>query len=187
MASIYLRAPWAIGTVLMVLPAALTLLAMPVLAQVPAAPAPSPPAEPAVAEDPLGRTTPRGAVMGFIRAAQRQDYELAAEYLDTQDPPARAQEHARQLQVVLDLGMTADLDNLSRKPEGDLDDGLRLTRDRVGTVVTSSAAWTFCWIAFRAPTPILFGYFLSTPCRRRPRCSKSSTRWMSKNMFRAGW
>ena len=48
-----------------------------------AAPAPASPAEPdTIAEDQLGRATPRGAVLGFVKAAQAEDYARAAMYLD---------------------------------------------------------------------------------------------------------
>jgi MscS family membrane protein len=109
------------------------------LAQDARAPNPSAPATaPTTAEDPLGRSTPRGTVMGFIKATEHQNYVLAAEYLDTKKSPAQAQELARELQIILNLGLSADVDKLSRKPEGDLEDGLRPIRDRVGTVKSES-------------------------------------------------
>ncbi|HWV90312.1 MAG TPA: hypothetical protein VNZ59_09525, partial [Burkholderiales bacterium] len=33
-------------------------------------------------EDPLGRSTPYGAVIGFLQAANKADYELASRYLE---------------------------------------------------------------------------------------------------------
>jgi len=96
-------------------------------------------------EDPFGRTTPRGTVYGFIRAAQREDYERAAQYLDSRQPPRAATTLALQLQVVLDRvrlvderGFTVDLDSLSSKPEGRLDDDLPIGQERVGIAKTSS-------------------------------------------------
>jgi len=88
--------------------------------------------------DPLGRTTPYGTVSGFVRAARAKDYARAAQYLDTKERGAAAEGLARQLQVVLDRGMLADLDRLSRKAEGELQDGLRAGQNRVGTVETRS-------------------------------------------------
>src|SRR6184192_3792784 len=44
----------------------------------PAAKPASSPSSPAT--DPLGRETPRGTVMGFLNAAQDQNYSIAAQY-----------------------------------------------------------------------------------------------------------
>ncbi|MBV8551684.1 MAG: mechanosensitive ion channel family protein [Acidobacteriaceae bacterium] len=121
--------------------AALTLFSLLVratFAQLPAATAPSPPASTKPAEaDPLNRDTPRGCVLGFLKAAERGNYERAAQYLDLQAPPSREQELARQLQVVLNR-LSGDLDALARTPEGDVGDGLPENRDRVGFVDTPS-------------------------------------------------
>ncbi|HWF67092.1 MAG TPA: mechanosensitive ion channel family protein, partial [Acidobacteriaceae bacterium] len=114
---------------------ALTLLTRAIYAQLPATPAPSPaaPAKPAE-QDPLGRETPRGCVLGFLKAAERGHYSQAAEYLETTS--SRAQELARQLQVILNHGLSQNVDTLSRSPEGDLKDGLPTDRDRAGFVET---------------------------------------------------
>jgi MscS family membrane protein len=102
-------------------------------AQLPSAVPQAPTATPRTeAEDPLRRSTPYGAVTGFLRAVQRDDYALAVEYLDTRKTGAEAEELARQLKSVLDRGLKTDLDRLSKAPEGDLQDGLANGRDRVG-------------------------------------------------------
>lgn len=85
-------------------------------------------------QDPLGRTTPRGTVLGFIKAAQAGDYERAADYLDARRVPGNAQELARQLKVILDRGLRINLDFLSAKPEGDLEDNPQANREVVGVV-----------------------------------------------------
>jgi MscS family membrane protein len=95
----------------------------------------------AALDDPLGRSTPEGTVLGFMREAEREDYEQAIEYLDTRQPPRRAKELAAQLQVVLNQGFSVNLTKLSRKPEGDLGDGLRSTRERIGVARTSSRSY----------------------------------------------
>ena len=113
---------------------AVALLTGTTYAQLPVATAPNPPATPAkpAEQDPLGRDSPRGCVMGFLKAAERGDYTEAAQYLDTRMPPQQAQELAQQLQVVLNHGLSGNLDGLSRAPEGDLKDGLRDNRDQAG-------------------------------------------------------
>ncbi len=84
-------------------------------------------------EDPLGRSTPYGTVIGFLRAADKDDYELASNYLEGKQSDKRKAELARDLQVVLNRGLKIGLDNLSRAPEGHLDDGLPADLEEVGT------------------------------------------------------
>jgi MscS family membrane protein len=80
--------------------------------------------------DPLGRETPRGTVMGFLRAAQDENYAVAAQYF--QPAPGRRrltadeeQDLAAQLLAVINQKILASsLDSLSREAQGRLDDGL---------------------------------------------------------------
>src|SRR5262245_4594938 len=101
-------------------------------------PKPSGSATTQVAEDPLGRDTPRGAVLGFIRAIERENYELAAQYLDSRPKTQDRQELAQQLGEVLNRKLSTSLDMLSRKAEGDLEDGLANNLERVGIVRSES-------------------------------------------------
>ena len=89
-------------------------------------------------EDPLGRSTPQGTVVGLARAALQEDLERAAHYLDSTLEAPERQELARKLGVVLDRRLFTSLDALSRSPDGDPNDGLRAGRDRVGTVRSAS-------------------------------------------------
>ena len=89
-------------------------------------------------DDPLGRSTPQGTLLGFIRDVDREDYERAAEYLDTRQPPKRAQQLASQLSSVLNHGLSGYLPKLSNKPEGNLEDGLRPNQEKIGVVKTFS-------------------------------------------------
>ncbi|MDT8069088.1 MAG: mechanosensitive ion channel [Terriglobia bacterium] len=85
------------------------------------------------ARDPLGRDTPRGTIFGFVRYSRREDYTTAAQYLQPtygKDPEAVA----RELQELMDLKFRGRLEFISDKPEGSIDDGLPLDRDRVGTI-----------------------------------------------------
>ena len=115
------------------------LLVLPALAQSPPATAPRQATSVQQAgEDPLGRSTPYGTVVGFLRAAKDKDYALAAQYLDTKGKAKAAEELALQLANVLNRGLKIDLDRISRKPQGDLHDEPRPTRDFIGTVTTRS-------------------------------------------------
>lgn len=93
---------------------------------------PSPQSE--AARDSLGRTTPRGAVFGFLSAAQKKEYDVAAEYLNTRSRGEAAANLAHELSVVLDQRLPARLNELSDKPEGSHWDPLNPDRDLVGTI-----------------------------------------------------
>jgi MscS family membrane protein len=98
-------------------------------------PAPAPPPAPT---DPLGRSTPHGCVLGFLRAAEAKDYWKAADYLDGKRQRPEAEELAQQLKYLLDRGLSSNIDDLSRSPDGNLQDEQRLSRESVGTVKTPS-------------------------------------------------
>lgn len=122
----------------------LTVLLVPVFsatviqAQIPSALQQTVPAREQASDDPLGRGTPRGTVLGFIKAAGRGDYGQAASYLDTKQHGDLARELARQLQTILDRETSIDLSKLSRQPEGSLVDAQNPNRDLVGVASTSS-------------------------------------------------
>jgi MscS family membrane protein len=121
----------------------ISLLAGDVCAQVPnAAPANPPASQTAPAKaaphDPFGRDSPYGSVVGFLKAAGLGDYARATEYLDTRASPEQEQKLAEQLYVVLNHGLTENLEKLSRSPEGDVADQLRKNRDQVGSIETKS-------------------------------------------------
>ena len=95
----------------------------------------APPPEPA---DPLGRDTPRSAATGFLRAIQRENYERAAEYLDSRRKGAELHELAQKLGVVLDRKLSTRLSALSDKAEGNLDDSFGPNRDLLGVIPSVS-------------------------------------------------
>ncbi len=107
----------------------------PAWGQTPGSPAKAPATAPAAPEDPLGRESPRGTVLGFIKAAAADNYGRAAQYLDARRTPGSAEELALQLKAILDRRLSAaDIDLLSTKPEGNLDDDLPPNLERVGEV-----------------------------------------------------
>src|SRR5690348_9112771 len=62
--------------------------------------------EVAASQDSLGRETPRGTVMGFLNAAQEQNYSVAAQYFQPAPghrrlDPAEEQDLAAQLFAVI--------------------------------------------------------------------------------------
>jgi MscS family membrane protein len=112
-----------------------------VWAQLPkvSAPKQSPPSQaPESAQDPLGRTTPRGTVLGFLSASYDHKFDVAAQYLDTRARGNDAATLAEQLFHVLDRKLTAKINNLSNDPQGSLSDPLDVRRELVGTVAGDS-------------------------------------------------
>ena len=95
----------------------------------------------AVITDPLGRDTPRGTLIGFMKDAGSENYKRAASYLDTNLPPKSAEQLVMQLYTVLNYGLSGDVSQLSDKPEGDLADGLERNREQVGIVETASRSY----------------------------------------------
>ena len=102
-----------------------------------AAPAqPPPPA--AEAKDALGRDTPRGTLFGFIDAARKGNFPLAALYINTPLRDAAAAELAQQLFVVLDARLPARLQDVSETPTGSLANPLKPDQDLIGTIASDN-------------------------------------------------
>jgi len=89
------------------------------------------------ATDPLNRTTPSGTVLGFLQAAQSGDTGIAAQYLQMTAArrQAEGEQLATQLKFVMDhASMPGGLKNLSNQPDGVVQEGVPLGRQRVGTI-----------------------------------------------------
>jgi MscS family membrane protein len=100
------------------------------------------PAEPEVAyNDPLGRSTPEGTVFGFMKSATQGNYDQALQYLDTKVTSTRAQKLVDALRFILERGSSGKVAMLSNKPDGNLDDNLPPSKERVGTIKTSSGSF----------------------------------------------
>jgi MscS family membrane protein len=77
----------------------------------------------------LGRETPHGAVVGFLRTAQDERFATAAEYFEPAAPrhrpsPAQEEELAEELLTIVNQKFGPILDSISRDPQGRLDDSL---------------------------------------------------------------
>jgi MscS family membrane protein len=101
-----------------------------------------------VSADPLGRETPRGTVMGFLRAAQDENYSVAVQYF--QPFPGRRhtrideeQDLAAQLLAVINQKILASsLESLSGEPQGRLDDGLPPSQEMLAGVHEGSSSFS---------------------------------------------
>jgi MscS family membrane protein len=89
-------------------------------------------------EDALGRSTPRGTVLGFLSAARRGEYQLARQYLDTPLSLPAAEQLANQLFVVLDARLPARLPQISDAPEGSRANPLAANEERIATIGDSN-------------------------------------------------
>ena len=113
------------------------LLPHPLHGQLPKALTPSPSAQakvPEASEDPLGRSTPRGTVLGFLTNAYDRKYDIAAQYLNTRLRGKDAASLAEQLLVVLDRKLPAKLNNLSNDPQGSMSDPVDPHRELIGSI-----------------------------------------------------
>src|SRR5260370_29797253 len=88
--------------------------------------------KPEAPKDVLDRTTPRGTVLGFVSAARKGDYEVAAQYMNTRLRGNDAEYLAHQLFVVLDRRLPARLNELSDLPEGSLSNPLKPNEELAG-------------------------------------------------------
>ena len=88
----------------------------------------------AAQKDPLGRSTPRGTVLGFLIAAGKKDDQIAAQYLNTRESPKAAAALAGELFVVLNRRLPARLNEISDRPEGTATSLLRPDLYLVGTI-----------------------------------------------------
>jgi MscS family membrane protein len=108
-----------------------------VCAQLPKAATSSPPAQGQAPEEPpdsLGRSTPRGAVLGFLTSAYERNFDTAAQYLNTSLRGKDAALLAEQVLVVLDRKLPPKLNNLSNDPQGSMSDPLDPRRELIGSV-----------------------------------------------------
>ena len=105
----------------------------PALAQIRGIASPQAPTPPAQVTDPLGRTTPRGTITGFTEAVHRGDLVGAARYMQLSTSQiANAATLARSLSELMDRHLSQAPTTINASPEGALDDGLPLDRERVG-------------------------------------------------------
>jgi MscS family membrane protein len=108
-------------------------------AQIPkSAPRPSDKAEPQRPIDPLGRETPRSAILGFLKCMDRGDYENAARYL--QPNPRRDMSWILRAKESRDLGrrFKGNIALLSDDPNGAVEPGLPPGEMRAGVLTAGS-------------------------------------------------
>ena len=135
-------------------------------------------------DDPLGRSTPQGTVVGFLKAMQREDYERAVDYLDTRQTGKRAEQLALELYYILNEGMSTVTTALSIKPEGNLQDNLPDNRELVGTVKTKRGEYRILLERVQKENNPPVWHFSRRPSGSCPRSMRKSTSPGSSGIFR---
>jgi len=112
------------------------LFSAPLAAQNPLLPATQEKAEPAAAVDPLGRTNPRGTLLGFLQAAQSAHPDSAAQYFQNSRArrPADDQRIVHELKSLMDRAYVGNINRITDLPEGSPQEGLPSDQERVGKV-----------------------------------------------------
>ena len=104
-------------------------------------PLPAPAAtQPSLPPDPLGRDNPHDCIIGFIKAAQEERYNVAVQYFQPvtgrrRPAPDEEEELASQLLTILNQKLAGPLDFVSRDPQGRLDDGLPPDQEKISGVL----------------------------------------------------
>ena len=94
-----------------------------------------------ISQDPLGRSTPRGTIQGYVEAIAKENYDKASQYFDLSYIPSRkrkdkAAETAKNFQRLLNFNGTLLPNNFfSDKPSGRADDFLEDTLDKAGSFI----------------------------------------------------
>jgi len=91
-------------------------------------------------KDAFGRDTPRGTLLGFMKAAHEENAAVASAYLNTTLLGQAAVELVHQLYVVLDNRLPARLGEVSDRPEGGAPSPLTPDVDIIGTVQTAGGS-----------------------------------------------
>lgn len=90
--------------------------------------------------DKYDRGTPRSTVLALSEALKERDYELALNYLDMRNVPdsvrRQGRDLARQLKIIVDRSLWADIDSISGDPKGHSDDDLPSHRDIIARLKT---------------------------------------------------
>lgn len=87
--------------------------------------------------DPLGRSTPRGTVMGFLQMVQLGHFKSAAQYFQKAKSRRAIDDEqlAQELKVLMDRAYVGNLNRLSDHPEGTPQEGVLPNYERVGRFV----------------------------------------------------
>lgn len=168
--------PWAALVLLAALSTATT-------AQIPGltSPATSAANEP---RDPLGRSTPRGTLVGFSRAAARDDSFAAARYLQLDDDQRQAATRlTSSLKTLIDRDLHERLPEISDLPEGGLDDGLDENLEHIGPLDIGGVKSFITLVRVKDPETGLVWLISSDTLRQIPAVGDAASQsWVERHM-----
>jgi MscS family membrane protein len=143
--------------------------------------------------DALGRSTPRGTLIGFMRAVEKNDAS-AVRYLQViADESPHALASARELRNLIDRYLKEPLTKVSDSPDGTLNDGLPTNRERVGPLVMGDTTADITLVRVTDPQAGLIWLISSQTLAQVPSWSRSIAqtsiapswieRWMPKALL----
>jgi MscS family membrane protein len=136
--------------------------------------------------DPLGRSTPRGAVTGLFKSIANEDFERAAEYFDFSAITVKSSDSVeaglvQRFEVLLNkFGSISPVSIISNNPEGNINDGLKSVLEEVGTIDLNSNTVPILmeripkttdeaiWLVSRGTTEKLVAYINANPDSYEP-------------------
>jgi MscS family membrane protein len=123
--------------------------------------------------DPLGRDTPRGCILGFIKAAQENDSSFAIQYFEPFNAKKRSsrseqQELTLQLLTILNQKFAGTLNFASRDPQGRLDDGLPPEQEKVNSTLGTGEAFPILLVRVEDEQGRKLWYFSQSTLDRVP-------------------
>jgi MscS family membrane protein len=144
-------------------------------------------------KDQLGRGTPRGTLIGFMRAVEKNDAS-AVRYLQViADESPHALASARELRNLIDRYLKEPLTKVSDSPDGTLNDGLPTNRERVGPLVMGDTTADITLVRVTDPQAGLIWLISSQTLAQVPSWSRSMAqtsiaqswieRWMPKALL----
>jgi len=138
------------------------------------------PQQPAAPPDPLGRDNPRGCILGFIKAAQEENYSLAIQYfqpITTRKHHSQEDEEelAAQLLAILNQKLAGPLDFVSRDPQGSLAAGLPPGQERVSSGVGANDTFPILLVRIEDEPGRKLWYFSRTTLAQVPQAYDSLT------------
>ena len=130
--------------------------------------------QPAVPPDPLGRESPRGCLLGFIKAAQDEKYAVAIQYFQPPGLRRHVSEGddegiAEQLLTILNQKFSGPLDFVSRDPQGRLDDGLPPNEEKLSSSIGTEDAFPILLVRLEDEQGRKLWYFSRTTLESVPK------------------
>jgi MscS family membrane protein len=141
-------------------------------------------ATPEPVHDPLGRTTPRGTLTGFLHAVEHADFVSAARYMQVPESMRGDTElQARALKALIDRYFSASVTSISDEPTGALDDKLPMERERIGPLTIGEHKVDVTLVRVQDPEVGPIWLISSETLAQAPRLYRSLARtWIERTM-----